>query len=207
MKILFPQQKIDTTIIGLFLVLFIFGFTNNCLAYSGGYGILPALINGPDKKEMNKFDITTDLTNPQTIVTDLTYIYQVTIATSTPESGNLMIIENPTGDEESFSFSVPKKIQDSMLWAEILFWAPNTETLSVTHVHNSGDPKILTGTKIEPVTPNANGDVLWSITTTSFSEFYLSAMATDYQKNWPTFSLILLIICSASAVILFRFSF
>lgn len=189
----------------LFLALFL---AQAAFAYSGSFATMPALPGGPATNTITNFDIDTRTNNPQTINTNLDYVYQVIIETSTPEKSNLLITENPSSGQQapgSFSFTVPQRIQDALVSATIYFWGPNQETLTIEHVHQGTTTEYLTATKASPETTDGQGRILWMITTTSFSEFIPQGTPSREPDNTPfiIYSASILL-ASASALALFR---
>ena len=175
-------------------------------SYSGGFAVVPPLAGGPGSNTVSNFDIDTRVTNPQTIVTNLNYVQQVIIQTSTPERGNLLITENPSSgqiDPSSFSFSVPQKIQDALVSATVYFWGPDQPTLLMTHVHQGVATEVLTATRVSPEQRDAQGRVLWTFTTTSFSEFIMVQKPPRPITPFVVY-LALILVASASSIALFK---
>ncbi len=178
-------------------------------AYSGAFASTPPLAGGPNSNTVTNFDIDTrNGNNPATINTNLDYVYQVIIESATPLKSNMLITENPSSGQSnpgSFSFSVPQRMQDELVTATIYFWGPNQATLTIDHIHQGDLTETLTATRTEPPQTDAQGRVLWVITTTSFSEFIPTGNGTPPKDNLPfAIYTALVILASTSAAILFR---
>jgi len=178
-------------------------FLPSVLAYTGGYSVLPSIPGGPGNTNVDRFDIDTTGTNPQTISVGMGYVEAVVVQTSSGVTGNLLVKEEPTGDSPTFSFTVQKKIEDELVQATVFFWAPDTSPLVITHQHANDPPTQVYATKVTPNQQDSDGNVLWYFTTTTFSEF---AIKPDYRepRPFPVAAAILLALISLSACVMLR---
>jgi hypothetical protein len=151
----------------LIVIVAIFSIAIPVSAYSGAFAIFPASsVLGSD---VARFEVRAEENSPFVINTDLSYLYKVEITLSKKRNGNLTVIE----DNGSFSITVNEPIQKDMLEAKLYIWAPNADSLSIIHSHEGETDVILYGTKVTPQVTRENGDVLWVVTTPSFSEFHI----------------------------------
>ncbi|MBI4146149.1 hypothetical protein HY489_02310 [Candidatus Woesearchaeota archaeon] len=178
-------------------------------AYSGSFATTPPLPGGPNSNTVTNFDVDTrNGNNPQTLQTNLNYVYQIIIQTTTPITSNLLITENPSSGQSgdgSFSFTVPQRLQDELVQATIYFWGPDQATLTVDHVHQGQTTETLTAARAEPPQTDAQGRVLWVITTTSFSEFFPNGVPAPIRDNAPFYTYMAIVaIAALSATLLFK---
>ena len=183
-------------------------FIPNAFAYSGSFATIPSLPGGPTSNTITQFEINTKTDNPQTIYSNLDYVYQIIIQTSTPVKSTLLITENPSSGQQapgSFAFSVPQPVQDALTSATIYFWGPNQESLTIEHVHQGITTEQLTATQVSPQTTDGQGRILWTITTTSFSEFIPTGLPQTPRSNTPfIIYAAAVLLASASALVLLR---
>lgn len=178
-------------------------------AYSGAFASSPPLPGGPSSNTVTNFDIDTrNGNNPDTIDTNLDYVYRVIIESATPLKSNMLITENPSSGQSnpgSFSFSVPQRMQDELVTATIYFWGPDQPTLTIDHIHQGELSETLTAARADPPQTDAQGRVLWVITTTSFSEFIPHGSGAPPRSNLPfIIYAALVMLASTSAIVLFR---
>ncbi|MFQ5620489.1 MAG: hypothetical protein ACE5FT_01445 [Candidatus Nanoarchaeia archaeon] len=171
-------------------------------AYTGTFGVMPPLSPGPSKTTNTKFELDTEDSNPQTIITNLIYVQSIVVETNPEHEAPLHVKERPEGGSVAFSITVPKPINDDLVEATIFFWGPDVPTLTITHDHNGAPPVVLSATKVQPTQTNSDGNVLWSITVNSFSDFYTSK---PEPRPFPWDMAILLFLASASCVTLVRY--
>ena len=171
-------------------------------AYTGGFSVIPAIIGGPDHTTVSNFDLNTETTNPQMITPDMNYIHTLIIETSEPITSPLLIKEEPDGEVPAFSITVPSKVQDVLVQATIFFWGPNVDSLTIIHDHNGAEPYPETATKVQPVETDASGRVLWRMTVSSFSDFYVAR--EKQQRDFPLFPLLFITLASISCCLLFK---
>lgn len=186
-------------------ILALMALTSVAHAYTGSFAVSPAIPGGPGKNTVESYDIDTRVTNPQTIIADHYYVYSVVLQLNTADTAKLLITEDASrqGGDLAFSFTVPQRIQDELVSATIYFWAPDVPSLTITHVHGSVSSPI-TATKVSPQVNGLNGNVLWSMTTTSFSDFYSGAQPSSSPKEFPIAPLVILALASVSACVLLR---
>lgn len=182
----------------LFLIVIM---TMPAYAYTGSFGVSPTAI-GPDKKTEDKFDIDTETTNPQEIMTDLFYVYKIIIETASGQTGPLHIKEYETGEDPAFDIILPKPINDDLVKATIYIWGPDDPTLTIYHYHTGEPTYTIEATKVEPTVTREDGMVLWYFETTSFSSFFINKPRPIRQ--FPLIPVILLAILSAAPCIVLR---
>lgn len=154
-------------------------------AYTGSIGVFPALTDGPNHVTVTNIDINTESQNPAWVTTNLNYVQSVVIETNPPVNTHLLIKEYPSGDTVAFSFIVNQPFQDALVRATVYFWGPDVASLQIYHQHSGAPDELINATKIEPVQRNADNNVLWSFTTYSFSDFYLSKEFFNSFNNNP----------------------
>lgn len=184
----------------LLLVLALCVFASPSSAYTGSFAVMDPIPGGPAHTTVTNFALDTRTTNPQFLLTDLDYVYSVSVQTGSGQVGPFLIKEE-SGSDPAFSFTVPQKINDDLVQAVITIWAPDTPTLSITHVHK-GTPVVVEASKVGDGQADASGNVLWQFTVTSFSEFYVG----EYQRRGrgdPTIPLVVIVVFSLSACVLF----
>ena len=177
----------------------------NVHGYTGSFAFSPALTGGPATKETTMFDVDTETTNPQTIITDLDYVYKIVIETVSGQTGPLHVKEYPEGEDPAWDIIVPKKINDDLVKATIYFWAPDStsSTMTVVH-HHTGEPDTyLTAYKVSPTVTDSSGRILWYFETTSFSSFFVNKKP-ESDRGIPYLYISLLLFFSLSACILLR---
>lgn len=168
-------------------------------AYSGSYGIFPSPAGGPTHISTGAFQINTAQTNPQYINVNMDFVKSVTISTLSGRHGGLIVREYPSGGNTAFAFTVPQPIQNDLQWAIIEFWGANTTSLSVWHSHAGGTPYQEVATEVQPIQYDSNGNKLWQITVTSFSEFFVETS----DKKIPLLQILLLAGITLCAAIVF----
>ncbi|RJP56761.1 MAG: hypothetical protein C4541_11565 [Candidatus Auribacter fodinae] len=178
-------------------------------AYSGGFATSPPLLGGPSSNTITNFDLDTREDNPQTIVTNLDFVQRVIIETATGIKSHILITENPSSGQlspGSFSFTVPQKVQDELVRATIYFWGPDQETLLVDHIHQGQTTEQIAAVRAAPEQTDAQGRVLWVITTTSFSEFIPLGTTEAQDRNIIPFVIYaaLIALATLSAIVLLR---
>jgi hypothetical protein len=174
-------------------------------AYTGNFAFSPPLTGGPDTKETTVFDVDTETSNPQTIITDLNFVYKIIIETTSGQTGPLHVKEYPDGDDPAWDIIVTKPINDDLVKATIYFWAANSTNTTMTVIHqHTGEPDIiLTAYKVSPATTDSTGRILWYFETTSFSTFFVNKKP-ERELSIPYAYIGLLMIFSLSACILLR---
>ncbi len=175
--------------------------TTPVYAYTGSFGIVPTAI-GPDKKTETKFDIDTETTNPQEIITDLFYVYKIIIETVSGQTGPLHIKEYETGEDPAFDIIIPKPINDDLVKATIYIWGPDDPTLTIYHYHTGEPTYTIEATKVSPTVTRADGMVLWYFETTSFSSFFINKPRPPQQ--FPLVPVIILTLLSAVPCLVLR---
>lgn len=174
-------------------------------AYTGSFAFSPALPGGPATKTTTMFDVDTETSNPQTIVTDLNFVYKIVIETVSGQTGPLHVKEYPDGDDPAWDIIVPKKINDDLVKATIYFWAPDSTSSTITIIHqHTGEPdETLTATKVSPTVTDSSGRILWVFETSSFSSFFVNKKPEEHH-DIPYIYISLLLFFSLSACILLR---
>lgn len=144
----------------------------SAFAYTGSYLVSPVATPGPGSTTPYQEKLDTRDVNPDRIEFNGFYVYAVTIKTHTGVKGNIVLLEESQGGQNTWSFNVPQKIQNELDWATIEFWAPDQDELLIWHDHQGQDPYQEIATRVSPELSDGNGNVLWSITVNSFSSFY-----------------------------------
>jgi hypothetical protein len=170
---------------------------SSVLGYTGSFALLPPASPGPDNTDVDVFFVNTATSNPQYIDIDMSYVYAVEITTNGSVAGALIVTERPTSWSPHFSFTVPKKVQEALIEATIYLWAPDNQSLEIWHDHQGDDPYLTTGTKVDPEQTDGNGNVLWSITVYSFSDFYVEEPEKP-ETSVPVVPLFIIGLCALS---------
>jgi hypothetical protein len=173
MKNLIIKKYLKLAILAIYILLSFLILTKPAAAYTGSIAIFPALTDGPDHTTITNIDIDTESQNPVRVTTNLNYVQSIVIETNPPVDTHLLIKEYPSGESVAFSFIVNQPFQDALVSATIYFWGPDVDSLQISHDHN-GIITPISATKIQPVEKNAENNILWSFTTTSFSDFFTS---------------------------------
>lgn len=171
-------------------------------AYPGSFFIFPTIPGGSDAAPVSEFRIRTAAFQPQEIMADLRFVKALTIETSTAVEGPLLISEEP-GGAPAFSLSTPQEIQDALVKAMVFFWAPDAETLEIWHKHSTNDPVPLTATRVTGIKPNEEGDVLWHVTLTTFSDLYVVQQPRP-ARPFPLVPVLIIALASLSSCVLLR---
>ncbi len=201
------SAKINRFLIPIVIIIVIFNiffYSAPVLAYTGGISVFPPLVGGPEHKTVSNFDVDTTENNPQSITTGLNYVESVVITTNPVINSHLLISEYPAGDELAFSFTVPKPFQDALVSATINFWGPDVPEMQIWHVHQDEAPVLITATRVEPPQTNSDGNVLWSFTTTKFSDFFTNKFNKKVNDGLPMVYFAGLLGCSLVAIFFFR---
>ena len=158
---------------------------NLALAYTGVYGIFPAIVGGPEHVTVENFDFETNEENnyTDTIVMGLSYVYSMTIVTDGPIHQNILIKEYPSGSDQTFDVIVPLPVQNALVSATISIWAPDTESLVVRHEHQGEPTTFESAVKVVPTQQDENGNILWAFTVDSFSSFTVMKSAQDALRQ------------------------
>jgi len=198
------KKYLSLAILAAYILLICLILVKPASAYTGSIAIFPALTGGPDHRTNSNFEINTENNNPAWQTTSLNYVESVVIQTNPGIKSHLIISEYPQGDNIAFSFTVPQPFQDALVNATVYFWGPDVDTLQITHQHQGLPDDLLNATKVKPIQRNANNDVLWYFTTSSFSDFYLTKINKGVNTNIPTFALLSLSAMCLSAYLVLR---
>lgn len=151
-------------------------------AYTGVYVISPNVVGGPQHVTVTQFDVNTENTNFTTsIETNLTYVQSITIQTDKEMDSHVLIKEYPAGSDQTFDIIVPQPLQNALVSATVTILAPNVDELLVRHEHQGEPTTFEPATKLQPIEPDANGNVLWQFTVTSFSSFTFMGTSAQVQ--------------------------
>lgn len=186
------------------VVLGFFVWVLPCQAYTGSIAIFPALSGGPDHKTVSNIDINTEEHNPYYQDVSLNYVKAIFIETNPTINSHLLISEYPSGDSVAFSFTVPKPFQDALVSATVYFWGPDVSSLQIWHQHQGEPDTQLTAIKVEPEQRNADGNVLWYFTTTSFSTFFTSESPIKINTSLPIYTIVGLVVATLSALFVLK---
>jgi hypothetical protein len=157
------------------------------MAYTGAYGAMPAMTGGgPGSSYVNQFDLNTEA-GPATILMNMYYVHSMVIETDREIDDHILIKEYPAGSENTFDIIVPQPVQNALVSATVYIWAADTETLTIRHEHSGEPTQYVTASKVQPVTEDGNGNVLWSFTVSSFSSFsFFNPLAQHSTWNFFT---------------------
>lgn len=107
------------------------------MAYTGIFGVFPAVKNGPSGITITQFDFDTTSGLPASITTNLFYLQSLIIETSPGMVGSFIVKEYPVGSSQRFDIIVTEEVQDALINATLFVWANAEEEdsrITICHI-------------------------------------------------------------------------